>query len=119
MKTSTDYERFLKEYINFCIKDIDGINTRMLGELVEDKDAGEEAWGFVTYNPNDDENYHEGKVTLICFGATVDDDIMVLIDKSIFFKAIYDACIEDMAKYPESAEKVRRLLLQIQKDLGL
>lgn len=107
-----------KEYLDYFIDTISFkgvLSLKKLEILAEYKEVGAEYY-FCTYLP-ENEDFKEGKVTLIFWKPADDEDTILYIDKDMFYKFIVGACENYLKFYPENKEKIEHVLYKMNKDL--
>jgi hypothetical protein len=111
MRISEDKEYYLDYYFTSIRNAKGDLRISVLKYMAEMKGEGAE-YISCSFDP-DDEDYVEGKVTLLFWKPADDEDTMVYVDNSIFYQRLTEVCENHVAKYPEDTEKVQGYLSQI------
>lgn len=116
MRSSEEKEKYLNYYFdNICF--LGKLQISDLKLMAEMKGQGAE---YISSSFNqDDEDYVEGCVTLFFWKPADDEDTMVVVENSMFYKYLLQVCENHIDKYPDDNKKIREYLTQIKIHLNI
>lgn len=115
MRISEEKEKYLKYYFDNIF--LGKLQLSALKAMADMKGEGAE-YISCSFDP-DDEDYTEGCVTLLFWKPADDEDTMVFVENSMFFKYLVQVCEKHIAKYPEDNEKIQEYINQIKIHLNI
>ncbi|NFG61465.1 MULTISPECIES: ribonuclease toxin immunity protein CdiI [unclassified Clostridium] len=116
MRVSGEKEKYLNYYFdNICF--LGKLQISALKTMAEMKGQGAE-YISCSFDP-DDEDYVEGCVTLFFWKPADDEDTMVVVENSMFYRYLLQTCENHITKYSEDNEKIQEYLAQIKMHLNI
>lgn len=109
-----------EKYLNYYFDNIYFLGKLQINALkimAEMKGQGAE-YISCSFDPNDEE-YVEGCVTLFFWKPADDEDTMIVVENSMFYKYLLQACENHITIYPKDNEKIQEYLTQIKMHLNI
>jgi hypothetical protein len=116
MRISEEKDKYLKYYLDTIIFQ-DKLIISAIKRLAEKKVQGDE---YVSCSYDSlDEDYKDSCVLLSFWKPAADEDTIVYVENSMFYRYLLKVCEAHMAKYPEDREYLLKYLPQIKVQLNI